>query len=1145
MKRLMFHILVMILLFGSLLSFATIVPASANPTEVICDNHDPCFTSRMSGGQWGYIQPASPGVTGRGNSTYAYARHAYYSHNESATIDYGRWTPILLLDGVYHVSLWYAHDFPGDPDTESLLETNSAHYVVHHADGDSPITVDQSQNYGRWNEVATVRCRAGTDCYVQLNDQTDEPADTRKVWFDAVKFEWAGAFDVSRPQPTLTAITPNQAVKNAENVPVVISGDYFEQPTTVQIGDVHLLSVTVATSTTIHAVVPIASLSEGRHDLVVTTAGVTRTLANAFTVLPQVPETQFRVMVLMACDNDLGAYGVCDELFNDLELVMTRNPDVRILVLWDGQHDRDSAYYLVQPDSNPSTRASYTKGENYFPQGEVNTGHANTIVEFAGWAQGHYPGQYKMMSLIGHGGGWAPDLHPAQPRSRRTKTSPEPFGGIFWDEHPASTLATRPLAEALAWIKQGYNIEVLYLDACLMGSLEIMAELAPYTDYIVAHENVTWANHPYVDYLANVNSATTPEAFARHIAQVNRDAWPSTGHPDQVAVIASRQVARLVQEVNNLAKVLMHTSDDERAAIRDAVLATAHVDESNDLVINTDDSSIDLRDFATRLTMHDSITPSIKSAAQNINGMMDGVVITNYTLSGTPWLGGQAWNLEELHGLSLYFPQVDEWKRAFYNAEALPQFAAGAPDWINFLRDWFNGQNPPAPPTTPCVECPAPPLNTMLSVGITTTARVNDLVWAQVYLNQVRPEDDLHGVQFRIITSDPTILEPAIDQSPRFGELLATGSLSQSIRLSNGWDFLLNVEPSSGVAITGTGLVVELPFYARRVGAAALRFDSHALINNAAQSINYRIVPTSMLVVSEAPADSNDLLKGVSYLEGRIDAAGIMVVAQGAERTYTTTTTSAGLFSMDTMTGTYTLLLTRTLFVGAERVITVTHTTPTTPEIGLWAGDMDGNGEVQNTDWRVCAASSHPVNDPDFDLNGDGITDVYDCQLVANNVGRLSSEMRTTNAPRKGADMDRNLQLQSMAETGQITRTNSLRLIPLDDHTIQVQLKDIDSRVYAIGALVQLSPGEIVTHVDIPDVFTGKFRHWRQKDSALYIAMDMGDGGYTTAEGVEIARIHLDTVRTGTTGLAVTAANVVTSPGPSSRGTIFLPMLQR
>jgi Dockerin type I domain len=151
-------------------SFDVITPI--NPSEVICDDQNACFSTYKSGGAWGNALDAT-----------TYLQHSSWTYNNQNTaLDWGKWQPSLPQAGMYDVYVWYPQV------TDAILATSAASYQVHHAAGDTNVTWNQATNPGAWNKIATVSCAAGTACYVQLTDATLEGTGTRRVWLDAVKF---------------------------------------------------------------------------------------------------------------------------------------------------------------------------------------------------------------------------------------------------------------------------------------------------------------------------------------------------------------------------------------------------------------------------------------------------------------------------------------------------------------------------------------------------------------------------------------------------------------------------------------------------------------------------------------------------------------------------------------------------------------------------------------------------------------------------------------------------------------------------------------------------------------------------------------------------------------------------------------------
>jgi hypothetical protein len=93
--------------------------------------------------------------------------------------NWGRWSPVLAAAD-YEV---FAH-IPGHVGT-----TNNAQYWISHAGGLTRRAVDQVSAVDRWQSLGTYRFQGTDSDYVSLSDVTSEGYLTRKVVWDALKFE--------------------------------------------------------------------------------------------------------------------------------------------------------------------------------------------------------------------------------------------------------------------------------------------------------------------------------------------------------------------------------------------------------------------------------------------------------------------------------------------------------------------------------------------------------------------------------------------------------------------------------------------------------------------------------------------------------------------------------------------------------------------------------------------------------------------------------------------------------------------------------------------------------------------------------------------------------------------------------------------
>jgi hypothetical protein len=417
-----------------------------------------------------------------------------------------------------------------------------------------------------------------------------------------------------------------------------------------------------------------------------------------------------------------------------------------------------------------------------------------------------------------------------------------------------------------------------------------------------------------------------------------------------------------------------------------------------------------------------------------------------------------------------------------------------------------------------------------LSVNPSARADVGDFVYVPISLTDVLTSDDLRGAQIGLRVSNTAVLTPAGNLPPRMGNLFPTGSLSYTVALSNGYDFMLTATLSPTQAISGSGAIVALPFYARSEGCVDLTFADHLLTNGSAQLISHQATPGRICVQDKGN------LRGATYLQGRATGhfTGTLVMATGARGTYTTTTDAAGNFTFtDIYSGAYTAHFTHTLFVHAVRsVITVTgQTTATVPEVGLWAGDMNQDGDVDNPDWYVCAAASIPVDDPAFDINDDRATDIRDCTLLGNNIGRPN--MAITNPPKTGAAAAAQ---PSHGIAG--IQVGRIIAVPLGAGETLLRAVDVNGQLYAAGARLGLPAGATVTHVALQDGFAGGFLRWHQDNGHLYIVAAPREEAALT-QNTDVVRLRF----TGTGAVTVEASSSVGEPKPVHA--IYLPVVVR
>ena len=162
----------------------------------------------------------------------------------------------------------------------------------------------------------------------------------------------------------------------------------------------------------------------------------------------------------------------------------------------DGNWTGTRRYYVTQ-DNNLEAVGSQLLEE----VGEANMADGATLVDFVTWAVANFPADRYALIMSDHGMGWPGGWSDPDPSVRSGHAAPSLLtrNQMYLDE----------LDAALGAIRQQTGIdrlELIGMDACLMGQLEVYAMLAPHARYAVASEETEpalgWAYASFLGALA-------------------------------------------------------------------------------------------------------------------------------------------------------------------------------------------------------------------------------------------------------------------------------------------------------------------------------------------------------------------------------------------------------------------------------------------------------------------------------------------------------------------------------------------------------------------------------------------------------------------------------------------------------------------
>lgn len=393
---------------------------------------------------------------------------------------------------------------------------------------------------------------------------------------------------------------------------------------------------------------------------------------------PQSPSSYpWLVMLYLAGDDSVPDVRGQVSLTNKIDTLMSylrsadANQNARIVVLYDGNTDGDSKLFVRDPGAKGLTTLEGALLPYWF-KNELDSGDWQTLRNFIIWARATYPGaQHTMLSIVDHGGGWAPTSPDpiAQPRGDAMVRAGG-WAGIALDtrarEGVGSSISTRQLATALEdMLKTSGPLDLLFLDACLMGMVEVAFQVEPYAHYLVAGQNLLWAQLPYDKYLSptTLGADTSAERLAQDIvAKYNED--PPQELPYVIAALDLGKLKGLVEQTNQLAlKLGMELSIERQVVegkIRAAYAASQKFDYDASFSLDPTDAFVDLADFALHLQQSD-ISSDVSAQAALVYGQIAGAVGSGQLVLNLKRQDGSVdddypWNFAGAHGLSIYLP---------------------------------------------------------------------------------------------------------------------------------------------------------------------------------------------------------------------------------------------------------------------------------------------------------------------------------------------------------------------------------------------------------------------------------------------------------------------------------------------------------
>jgi hypothetical protein len=393
---------------------------------------------------------------------------------------------------------------------------------------------------------------------------------------------------------------------------------------------------------------------------------------------------EWTVIVYAAADDEVLEESMWFDI-NEMELVGS-TAQMNIVV----QIDRYSGAFTGDGDWSDTRRYLITRDENLDSitspvvqsVGEVDTGDPQTLVDFATWAIQNYPARKYALVMSDHGGGWT---------------------GGFSDMSAASysDLSIPEIVNSFEQIRQNTGIEkfeVIGFDACLMGQIEVFGSFYPYSNYMVASEEVEpgygWSYAAWLDELAR-NPAMDGSGLSQSIVStyVVNDVLLSGGR-------ASSDEIEQEESATTLSAIESARVPDVIGAMNQFVSAVSGLDQSLVAEARTysrsyfslfgeevSPSFIDLSNFSEVLISL-SDEASVQQTAMQLQSAISSAVVAEK----------HGANMSGSSGIAFHFPDSDLYYFTEYNPEFPPYYQESSARfleqsvWDEFLAYHYTGE---------------------------------------------------------------------------------------------------------------------------------------------------------------------------------------------------------------------------------------------------------------------------------------------------------------------------------------------------------------------------------------------------------------------------------------------------------------------
>ena len=335
---------------------------------------------------------------------------------------------------------------------------------------------------------------------------------------------------------------------------------------------------------------------------------------------PTVKEWTFAVF--LNADNNLDEFGVEDQ-----------EEMARI-----GSNENLNVVTLIDRERGPAQINYIEKGKikKIKDMGELDMGDYKELVKFCKFIKEKYPAKHYMIGIWNHGSGW------------KAKTDKNVVRGVSYDDSSNNhittnelTTATKLCAEAL-----GQKIDIINMDCCLMGMVEVAYAIKDHCKYFVGSEEVeAGKGTPYDDVLKGWKPGTDAKDLANHWVNAYAKSYQggSQGRDDSTqSAIDLSKIDNLVTALDGFSKAIMSGKYADK--VQSAVGKTVKFEYPE---------NIDLLHFLKNFKPLCTGDASINTAIEKVEAAAKAAIINSKTTARNSSYA----KYKNAEGIAIYLPQ--------------------------------------------------------------------------------------------------------------------------------------------------------------------------------------------------------------------------------------------------------------------------------------------------------------------------------------------------------------------------------------------------------------------------------------------------------------------------------------------------------